>query len=142
MTRKQELFCEYYIESLNATQAAIKAGYSKKTAYSIGDENLRKPEIKKYIDRKMSEKTEIIMASQDDILKRLTDIAFMRMSIKVNYIDKVTGTLKSFDKYPDFNIQVKALELLGKHLGTWDSKLEELEGIVEGIVNGTLKRVN
>lgn len=142
MTRKQELFCEYYIETLNATQSAIKAGYSKKTAYSIGDENLKKPEIKRYIDRKMSEKTEIIIASQDDILKRLTDIAFMRMSIKVNYIDKATGTLKSFDKYPDFNIQVKALELLGKRHGTWDSKIEELAGMVDDILNGTLKRVN
>ena len=46
MTEKQKRFCDEYLTDLNATQAAVRAGYSKKTAYSIGEENLRKPEIK------------------------------------------------------------------------------------------------
>lgn len=122
MTRKQELFCEYYIETLNATQAAIKAGYSKKTAYSIGDENLKKPEIKKYIDRKMSEKTEIIIANQDEILIFLTSV--MKNSKE------------------DTKNRIKAAELLGKRWGIWDSKIEELAGMVDDILNGNIKKVN
>ena len=44
MTKKQKRFCEEYLIDLNATQAAIRAGYSPETAYSIGQENLKKPE--------------------------------------------------------------------------------------------------
>ena len=50
LTPKQKRFCQEYLIDLNATQAAVRAGYSEKTAYSVGNENLRKPEIKKYID--------------------------------------------------------------------------------------------
>ena len=50
MTAKQQRFCDEYLIDLNATQAAIRAGYSKKTARAIGNENLMKPDIKKYID--------------------------------------------------------------------------------------------
>ena len=56
MTEKQKRFCDEYLTDLNATQAAIRAGYSKKTAYSIGEENLRKPELKEYIEKRMAEK--------------------------------------------------------------------------------------
>lgn len=56
MTEKQKLFCEEYLISLNATQAAIKAGYSEKTAYSIGNENLKKPEIQEYIQKRLKKK--------------------------------------------------------------------------------------
>ena len=49
LTGKQRLFCIYYMQNFNATQSAIKAGYSKETAYQIGFENLRKPQIKKYL---------------------------------------------------------------------------------------------
>ena len=45
LTDKQKIFCDEYIISLNATQAAIKAGYAEKTAYAIGAENLKKPKI-------------------------------------------------------------------------------------------------
>ena len=50
LTLKQKAFADYYIATGNATESAISAGYSPKTAYSIGDENLKKPVIKKYID--------------------------------------------------------------------------------------------
>lgn len=55
MTEKQKKFCDYYIETGDATKAAIKAGYSKKTAYSIGSENLRKPELVEYIQKRQKE---------------------------------------------------------------------------------------
>ena len=56
LTAKQQRFCDEYLIDLNATQAAIRAGYSAKTAYSIGNENLNKPEIRSYIDQRMAEK--------------------------------------------------------------------------------------
>ena len=49
MNVRQQKFCDYYLQSCNATDAAKKAGYSERTAYSIGEENLKKPEIKKYL---------------------------------------------------------------------------------------------
>lgn len=50
LTSKQKIFCEEYVIDWNATRAALAAGYSKKTAYSIGNENLKKPEIASYIN--------------------------------------------------------------------------------------------
>ena len=55
LTDKQIKFCEYYFKMPNATQAAISAGYSKKSAASIGAENLSKPEIRKYISDKQTQ---------------------------------------------------------------------------------------
>ncbi|WP_025194157.1 terminase small subunit, partial [Enterococcus faecalis] len=55
MTEKQKRFCDFYIETGNATQAAIKAGYSKKTANRIATENLSKLVIKQYIDERLAE---------------------------------------------------------------------------------------
>ena len=74
MTEKQKLFCEEYLISLNATQAAIKAGYSEKTAYSIGNENLKKPEIQEYIQKRLKEKEDALIAKQDEVLKTLTAV--------------------------------------------------------------------
>ena len=56
LTEKQKIFCDEYIISLNATQAAIKAGYAEKTAYAIGAENLKKPKIQSYISERMEQK--------------------------------------------------------------------------------------
>lgn len=76
---KQLRFCEEYLIDLNATQAAIRAGYSKKTAGSIGQENLTKPEIVEFIQdlqRKRSERTGI---SADRVLAEVANIAFSNM---------------------------------------------------------------
>lgn len=67
LTRKQEKFIREYLRDFNATQAALRSGYSPKTAYSIGSENLKKPEILEAL------KNETITAEED--LIRLTDIA-------------------------------------------------------------------
>lgn len=56
LTAKQKEFCKEYVKDLNATQAALRAGYSEKTAYSVGSENLRKPELKSEIQRLLQEK--------------------------------------------------------------------------------------
>ena len=121
LTEKQKRFCEEYLIDFNATQAALRAGYSQKTAYSIGDENLRKPEIQSEIQtliRKRSERTGI---NADIVIKELVKIALADTEI--------TGKEK-----------IKALELLGKHLGLFDnckadeSKiLEKLDEVLGGI---------
>ena len=72
LTTKQALFIAHYLECWNATEAAKKAGYSEKTAYSIGQENLKKPEIKSEIERRKSELLNNIIP-QNGILYRLTE---------------------------------------------------------------------
>lgn len=76
ITTKNRLFIAEYMRDLNATQAAIRAGYSQKTAYSIGQELLNKPEIKAEIDAQIGQK----IMSSDEILQRLSDIARGDMS--------------------------------------------------------------
>ena len=74
LTAKQRLFCDEYIKSGNAKDAALKAGYSAKTAYSIGNENLNKPELKSYIDAKMAEIESHKIADAKEVLELYTRI--------------------------------------------------------------------
>lgn len=76
MTPKQELFVRHYLISTNATQAAIAAGYSKATAYSVGNENLKKPDIKVAIEKAMNERYALLDVSVDRILREVACIAF------------------------------------------------------------------
>lgn len=71
LTAKQKLFIDEYLKCYNATKAALEAGYSEKTAYSIGWENLRKPEIAGIIQRRLQESA----MSADEVLARLADMA-------------------------------------------------------------------
>lgn len=75
LTAKQQRFVEEYLVDMNATQAAIRAGYSKKTAYSIGGENLRKPEIKKAIKKATKVIRKRAKISTDDVVRGLRDEA-------------------------------------------------------------------
>lgn len=113
LTPKQELFCKYYIESLNATQSAIRAGYSEKVARQIGCENLAKPNIKAFIDENMKKLDNIMTINE--ILKELTDIA-------------------RCNKTPTF-AKIKALELLGKRYGLWLDNQVNHEKTVVNIIN-------
>ena len=72
LTDKQKRFCDEYLIDLNATQAAIRAGYSKKTARQTATENLSKPYIQKYIKERMDEKENELIADQDEVLRYLT----------------------------------------------------------------------
>lgn len=74
LTEKQKRFADYYIECGNATEAAIKAGYSKNTAKAIGYENLTKPYLKAYIDNVINKKDNERIASQDEVLKYFTSL--------------------------------------------------------------------
>lgn len=99
LTAKQERFCQEYLVDLNATQAAIRAGYSVKTAYSVGWENLRKPEISERINSRLKE----LALSADETTKLITDIAKSSLNkyFKINKVvhtPKITITLKQFIK--------------------------------------------
>lgn len=76
LTPKQRRFVDEYLIDLNATQAALRAGYSKKTAYSMGDENLKKPEIKRAIQKAMQKREERTEITQDRVLLEYARLAF------------------------------------------------------------------
>ncbi len=149
MTKKQKRFIEEYLIDLNATQAAIRAGYSPDTAKSIGSENLTKPDIKAQIARAMAERSRRTGVNADRVVMELAKIAFVNAN---DVIDTETATLRP-DALPEDTAAIqsvkvktfgedglereikmadklKALELLGKHLGMFRDKLE---------VSGTLE---
>lgn len=74
MTPKQKKFCDEYIKSGNAKQSAIKAGYSPKTAKSIGQENLTKPDLKAYIDERLKELSDHKILSAAEVLEYLSRV--------------------------------------------------------------------
>ena len=76
MTPKQAAFVQHYLIDQNATQAAIRAGYSVKTAYSIGEENLRKPEIRAAIDAVMSDTAARLGITAERVMRERSRLAF------------------------------------------------------------------
>lgn len=99
LTAKQQRFCDEYLIDLNATQAAIRAGYSEKTAAVIATENLRKPNIRDYIEKRMAEKEESLIAKQDEVLKYLT--AVMRRELSEHVVVTVSEEKSYYE--PDSN---------------------------------------
>ena len=127
LTAKQQRFCDEYLIDLNATQAAIRAGYSKKTAYSIGQENLKKPELKKYIDERMAEKEKTLIADQDEVLMYLTSV-LRGESESEEIVVESTGDFKSeartMKKAPSEKDRLKAAELLGKRYSLFKDSMK------------------
>lgn len=118
MTEKQKRFCDEYLIDLNATQAAIRAGYSEKTAQQMGAENLSKPVIKKYIEERMAEKESELIADQDEVLKYLTSVLRGKSQSSV-MARKCDGSDGIVEKPPDEKERLKAAELLGKRYGLY-----------------------
>lgn len=127
MTEKQKRFCDEYLISLNATQAAIKAGYSKKTANRIGTENLSKLVIKEYIDARMAEKEKELIADQDEVLKYLTSVLRGESTSEEIVIEGCGdgySEARTMVKNPSEKDKLKAAELLGKRYGLYTDKVE------------------
>ena len=146
LTEKQKRFVDEYLIDLNATQAAIRAGYSVRTAKDIGCENLAKPNIQQKISEKMAERSKRTGVNQDRIVLELAKIAFVNaadvidsddatikagatdddnapiQSLKVKVIPTKEG--EGVEREIRLNDKLKALELLGKHLGMWNDKLD------------------
>ncbi len=79
LTDKQRAFVDEYIVDLNATQAAIRAGYSKRTAYATGAENLRKPQIASAIEEAKARRAERTKVTADRVVTELARLAFSDM---------------------------------------------------------------
>lgn len=148
MTKKQKRFIEEYLIDLNATQAAIRAGYSPDTAKAIGCENLTKPDIRAHIDRAMAERSKRTGVNADRVVQELAKIAFVNAT---EVIDPKTATVRE-DALPEDTAAIqsvkvktfgedglereikmadklKALEMLGRHLGMFKDKLELSGGL-------------
>lgn len=127
MTAKQQRFCDEYLIDLNATQAAIRAGYSKKTAGRIGTENVQKPVIKEYIAKRMAEKEAELIASQDEVLRYLTAVMRGESHAEVVVVEGVgegCSEARTMQKAPDEKERLKAAELLGKRYALFTEKVE------------------
>lgn len=88
LTPKQKKFADEYIKTGNATQSAIEAGYSKKTARSVGSENLTKPDISEYIAKRLEKIDKEKIAEQKEILE------FMTRVMRRQETEQVTNVLK------------------------------------------------
>ncbi len=131
LTDKQQRFVEEYLVDLNATQAAIRAGYSKKTAYSIGQENLNKPEIAKAVEEATIKRTERTNISQDYVIQSIVETmerckqaeaVLDRKGDPVMVETPDGGEAKAYT----FNAAgvLKGAELLGRHLKMFTDKVE------------------
>ena len=105
-TPKQQAFVEEYLVDLNSTRAAVRAGYSKKTATAIGAENLRKPHINQAILQAKDKRSKRTEVTQDSVMTMLTREALGRGPDTVS------------------SARIRAAELLGKHLGMFVEKGE------------------
>jgi hypothetical protein len=127
LTLKQKKFADEYIISGNATQSAIKAGYSKKTAGVIAVENLEKPNIKAYIDERLKELDDKAIAKQEEVLQYLTAVMRGQSKSAVVVIEGLGEGLSEarlINKTPDEKDRIKAAELLGKRYGAFTEKVD------------------
>ena len=154
LTPRQRRFCEEYLVDLNASAAARRAGYSVTTAYSIGQENLKKPEIATEIQRRMEARSKRTEITADQVVTELGKIAFANMLnyitiqddgtavVDFSMVDRDQGavmrevTIETYtegrgeEAQPVKRIKFAlcdkkgALELLGRHFGLFTDKLE------------------
>lgn len=123
LTEKQKRFCDEYIKLGNATQAAINAGYSKRTARSQGQRLLTNVDIKNYIDERMEQLASERIMSAQEILERLSLIA--KADIKETVVIANAEGYSEVEKPPDFKVQIQAMkELLKRYPGN-DKLLEQ-----------------
>ena len=125
LTDKQKIFCKEYIIDFNATRAAEAAGYSKKTAYASGAENLRKPQIQEEIARLTKGRNERLEVTADRVVQELAKIGFNQEGIADAF------ELEAKDK-------LKALEMLARHTGTFNN--DESGKAVINVVMGSKKK--
>ena len=123
MNQKQKAFATEYVIDYNATQAAIRAGYSKKTAYSMGQRLLKNVEVKKMIQELEEAASERTSITKDMVLKELAKIAFVDprklfdeegRPKDIRFLDPDTAAaLSSVDIYEEFNYNGDEKELMG-----------------------------
>lgn len=145
LTEKQQLFVDEYLIDLNATQAAIRAGYSAKTADVQGSRMLGNVKVQQAIAEQMANRSRRTGINQDRVVLELAKIALVKMTDIVDSYGRIKETATEDDlaciesiKYKSSESdtgsseerevkvasKLKALELLGKHLGMWNDKLD------------------
>lgn len=137
MTPKREKFCVEYLIDLNATQAALRAGYSKKTAYSIGNEILKKPEIKSRINELRSQEFKKTIMTAEEVEARLSKAARGELQEEVVVTENIGDFMskaKIIKKQISAKDQVKALELMGKRNNLFgaDTQIDITPIIIKG----------
>lgn len=154
LSAKQLQFCQEYVIDLNATQAAIRSGYSEKTAASIGAENLRKPQIKTEISHLQEQKAKRTQITADRVIVELAKVGFSNIQDYVNggniFIDakeldsdkaaaiesiQVTETVwsegtKTAVKFK-LHDKIAALEKIGRHLGIFEKDNEQQRDVIK-----------
>lgn len=127
LTAKQQRFCDEYLIDLNATQAAIRAGYSARSARQIADRNMSNDDIKQYIAARMAEKESELIADQDEVLKYLTAVLRGEGTEEVVVVEGCgdgysNATTITKDISP--KDRLKAAELLGKRYNLFSDKMK------------------
>ena len=108
---KELIFAEEWLKTTNATQSAIKAGYSARTAYSAGSRLLKKVDVKQYIDERLAEMKENSIADTDEVMQ------FLSSTMRGDIPDQ-------FGLDPALNDRIKAAELIGKRYKLFTDKQE------------------
>lgn len=108
---KELVFAEEWLKTTNATQSAIKAGYSERTAYSAGSRLLKKVDVKQYIDERLAEMKESSIADTNEVMQ------FLSSTMRGDIPDQ-------FGLDPALNDRIKAAELLGKRYKMFTDKQE------------------
>lgn len=138
LTAKQQRFCDEYLIDLNGTQAAIRAGYSEKSARQLAADTLAKPYIRAYIDARMAEKEKSLIADQDEVLKYLTAVLRGESESEEIVIENVgdfTSEARTMKKAPSEKDRLKAAELLGKRYSLFTDKVN-MQGSVPVVIAG------
>lgn len=127
LTDKQAAFVREYLVDLNATQAAIRAGYSERTAYSVGQRLLKKVEIQRAVAAAQAKRAQRVEVTQDYVISNLVEIVerSMQRAPVTNRKGEQIKDSKGRDVWCfDAKAANKALELLGKHLGLFSDRVQ------------------
>lgn len=132
LNEKQSLFCKEYLVDLNAAQAAIRAGYSEKTARAIGHELLTKPDLQEYIQHLMNARSERIKITADYVFNAITETIERCRQVapvldrkgKQVWVETPNGTEAPAFTFDAKNV-LKGAELLGRHLKLFDKDAAE-----------------
>ena len=126
LTAKQQRFVEEYLIDLNATQAAIRAGYSEKTAEQLGYQLLQKTSVLKAIEEAQAKREERTQITQDYVLTNIQKV--IERCMQVQQVDNCLTQTEDGELAQAFMFKeqgaLKGLELLGKHLGMFKDKIE------------------
>lgn len=139
LNERQQRFCDEYLIDLNATQAAIRAGYAEKYAHTNASKLLQNTTIKEYISKRMAEKEKELIADQDEVLKYLTAVMRGKTKAEVIVVESTgdfSSKARAVQKAPDEKERLRAAELLGKRYGLYSEKVD-LSGAIPVVISGS-----